>query len=81
MSTSRIRGSYNVGRLRIAIVREGADEYPSPRIENPAAAAELFMKTSPDDEREHFRVLLLSARHIPIGLRASAGDGLDDHRG
>lgn len=67
MSTSRIRGSYNVGRLRIAIVREGTDAYPSPRVESPTAAAELF-KTSPDDGREHFRVLFLSARHIPIGV-------------
>ena len=68
MSTSRIRGSYNVGRLRIAIAREGTDVYPSPRVESPAAAAELFIKTAPDDGREHFRALFLSARHIPIGV-------------
>ena len=40
MSTSRIRGSYNVGRLRISIVREGPDQYPSGRVETPAAAAD-----------------------------------------
>ena len=68
MSTSRIRGSYNVGRLRIAIAREGTDVYPSPRVESPAAAADLFIKTSPDDGREHFRALFLTARHIPIGV-------------
>lgn len=68
MSTSRIRGSYNVGRLRIAIVREGTDTYRSPRVESPAAAADLFIKTAPDDAREHFRVLFLTARHIPIGV-------------
>ena len=67
MSTLRIRGVYTVGRLRISIVREGTDEYPSGRVETPAAAAELFLKTAPDDAREHFRVLFLSVRHIPIG--------------
>jgi DNA repair protein RadC len=68
MSTSRIRGSYNVGRLRISIVREGPDEVPSARVETPAAAADLFLQTAPDDGREHFRVLFLSVRHIPIGI-------------
>jgi DNA repair protein RadC len=68
MSTSRIRGSYSVGRLRISIVREGPDEVPSGRVETPASAADLFLKTAPDDGREHFRVLFLSVRHIPIGI-------------
>ena len=65
MSTSRIPGVYTVGRLRISIAREGTDEYPSGRVDSPAAAAELFLKTAPDDAREHFRVLFLSVRHIP----------------
>ena len=68
MSTSRIPGVYTVGRLRISIAREGTDEYPSGRVDSPAAAAELFLKTAPDDAREHFRVLFLSVRHIPIGI-------------
>jgi DNA repair protein RadC len=68
MSTSRIPGVYTVGRLRISILREGTDEYLSGRIDSPAAAAELFLKTAPDDAREHFRVLFLSVRRIPIGI-------------
>jgi DNA repair protein RadC len=72
MSTSRIRGSYNVGRIRIAIARQGTDDYPSLRVESPSAAVEPFMKTSPDDGREHFRVLFLSARHIPIGIHTAS---------
>lgn len=68
MSTSRIPGVYTVGRLRISILREGTDEYLSGRLDSPAAAAELFLKTAPDDAREHFRLLFLSVRHIPIGI-------------
>ncbi len=71
MSRSRIRGVYSVGRVRISLAREGQDEYPSGRLQTPAEAAALFLKTAPDDGREHFRVVFLTARHIPIAITRS----------
>src|SRR5512137_2236512 len=70
MSTSRIRGTYSVGRIRVSIVRDGTDSYEAQCANSPQAAAQLFLATAPDDGREHFRVLPLTVRHIPIGLYA-----------
>ena len=68
MSTSRIRGSYSIGKLRVSIVRDGTDAIQAQVANSPKAAAEIFLATAPDDGREHFRVLPLTVRHIPIGI-------------
>ena len=68
MSTSRIRGTYSVGRIRVSIVRDGTDCYLSQKADSPQAVARLFLATAPDDGREHFRILPLTVRHIPIAL-------------
>ncbi|HER20091.1 MAG TPA: hypothetical protein ENO14_03495, partial [Chromatiales bacterium] len=44
------------------------DEFESTRCESPEAAARLFIASSPDDGREHFRALFLSARNIPLAI-------------
>jgi DNA repair protein RadC len=71
MSTpTRLRAArtYSVGKVRLSITREGADQYEAGRCENPEAAAKLFLASAPDDGREHFRVLFLSTRHIPLAV-------------
>jgi DNA repair protein RadC len=52
--------------VRLSITRERSDLYESPRCESPAA--ELLLASAPDDGREHFRVLFLSTRHIPLAI-------------
>jgi DNA repair protein RadC len=64
----RATRTYAVGRVRLSITREGTDEFESTRCESPEAAARLFIASSPDDGREHFRALFLSARNIPLAI-------------
>jgi DNA repair protein RadC len=64
----RATRTYAVGRVRLSITREGTDEFESTRCESPEAAARLFIASAPDDGREHFRVLFLSARNNPLAL-------------
>ncbi len=64
----RATRTYAVGRVRLSITREGTDEFESTRCESPEQAARLFIASSPDDGREQFRALCLSARNIPLAI-------------
>jgi DNA repair protein RadC len=54
--------------VRLSITREGSDQYESTRCESLEPAARLAIASAPDDGREHFRAIFLSARNIPLAI-------------
>ena len=60
-------GRYRLREIRWTVVREPGQPTLSRRIDNPATAHELVRELIPDDDREHFLVLMLNAQNHYYG--------------
>lgn len=61
-------GRYRMRELRWTVVREpGTDSKLSPNISAPEAAWALVRTLIPDDDREHFLVLMLNTQNYYVG--------------
>lgn len=60
--------TYAIRRLRLSVVAEGRGVRGLERIEVPDAAVKAFKALCPNEDKEVLAVLLLDAKHVPLGV-------------
>lgn len=60
--------TYAIRRLRLSVVAEGRGVRGLERIEVPDAAVKAFKALCPNEDKEVLAVLLLDAKHAPLGV-------------